>query len=735
MAAPTMPFPDTPRVDAHDKVRGKALFAADDARPGMVHAALAVATVGRGRIVSLDTRGAIAVPGVQLVLTHVDMADVKSPGFLMGGGYGFQSFQPMLSPAIAYRGQPIALVAADTLEAAIEGAAAITAAYAAEPFSVTLDAAGAETLNQADTPLKNFIPEVIAGDADRAFAQAAVTIDARYASPPQHQNPIELVATVAEWNDGILTIHEGTQNAEAIRHGLVVALGLSPERVEVISPFAGGGFGQKNSMQMQTVLAAVAARRLRRPVKVVVPRSQLFHDASFRPASRHRMRLGADASGRMIAAIHDVDAQTSRHDLFPAEYAALSSRLYGIENFRGHERLVRTDVQTPGYMRAPFEHAACFAMESCVDELAYRLDQDPVALRLANDTAIDPISKLTLSSRHLAECLRRGADRFGWSKRTMAPQSMRADDGSFIGWGVAAGAYPGIIVPAVAKLKVTDNGDVFISVGAHEMGQGVRTALAAAVGRKLDIAADRVVAIIGDTRAAPQHLTAGSWGTASAIPAAEAAADAMLKAMADLAAGGSTGRTLVQILKDAGRPSLEVEIRTKAPGQPDAIFGRLAAGLPSIGGPVFPDFVTFSYIAHFVEVRVEPGTRRVRVPRVVSVADCGRVMSPRTAASQVRGGVVWGIGATLREASEVDPRYGGFLNADLAEYVVPVNADIGSIDVEFIDKPDFRFNGAGVKGLGEVSMVGVAAAIANAIHHATGRRLRELPIRIEHLLD
>src|SRR5580693_5166074 len=240
--------------------------------------------------------------------------------------------------------------------------------------------------------------------------------------------------------DSRSSLLEGTQNAEAIRHGLMAALGLTADQVQVISPYAGGGFGQKNSLQMQTVLAAVAARRLQRPLKLAISRAQIFHDASFRAASRQRVRLGADRSGRMLAAIHEVDAQTSRHDFMPAEFAAVSSRLYGIENFRGYERLVRTDVQTPGYMRAPFEHGACFAMESCVDELAYALGKDPVALRLANDTKVDPITKLPLSSRHLSACLERGAERFGWSKRTMAPQSMRAGDGTLIGWGVAAGA-------------------------------------------------------------------------------------------------------------------------------------------------------------------------------------------------------------------------------------------------------------------------------------------------------
>jgi xanthine dehydrogenase YagR molybdenum-binding subunit len=728
------PFPNAPRIDAHDKVRGAILFGADHVQPDILHAALAIATIGKGRIISLDTRAASAVPGIRLILTHENLGHVKSAGFLMAGGHAFQSLQPMLSPVIAYRGQPIALVVADTLETAIEAAALIQARYSSEPISVTLDAPGAETVNQADTPLKKRFPEIIVGDADKAFAAAPVKIDARFTTAPQHHNPIELIATVAEWKDGKLTVHESTQNAEGIRHGLAAALGLPADRVEVISPYVGGGFGQKYAMQMQTVLVAVAARRLGRPIKLVVPRAQIFHDSSFRPAIRHRVRLGADRSGNMVAAIHEVDAQTSRHDLFPAQYATVSSRLYGIKNFRGRERFVRTDVQTPGYMRAPFEHAACFAVECCVDELAYSLGRDPVALRLANDTETDAISKLPLSSRHVGQCLRRGAERFGWRRRTMTPQSMRANDGSFIGWGVAIGAYPCFIAPAVARLRVTVEGGVFISIGAHEMGQGIRTALAAAIGRKLGIPAANVVAVIGDTRAVAQHMTAGSWGTASAVPAASDAADALLKALAKLTAGGLCGRTPAQILKAAGRTSLEVEVRTKARGQPDAVYGRIAAGQLTFAGPVYPKLVTFSYSAHFVEVRVEPTTARLRIPRVVSVVDCGRVISPRTAASQVRGGVVWGIGAALREASEVDPRYGGFLNADLAEYVVPVNADIGSIEVEFIDKPDFRFNSAGVKGLGEISMVGVAPAIANAVYHATGRRLRTLPIRIEHLL-
>jgi xanthine dehydrogenase YagR molybdenum-binding subunit len=730
-------FPDVPRVDAWDKVRGATLYGADHHPANLAHAMLAVAQIGRGRLVELDVADARAIPGVRLVLTHLDMAGVKADGYLFGTGHAFQSFQPLLGTAIAYRGQPIALVVADTLEAAIEGASLVRAEYVTESFTVTIDGPGAETIAEAESPLpKPMFADKNVGDADAALSSADVTVDAVYTSPPQHQNPIELIATVAEWDGDTLTVHEGTQGVNVVRQGLAAELGMSPENVRVISPFVGGGFGQKNSLQAQTVLVAVAARRLGRPVKLVVPRAQLFHDASFRPTNRHRIRLGADRSGRIVAAVHETDQQTSRHDLFPSLYADMSSRLHGIANFRSRERLVRTDVQTPGFMRAPWEHAGSFAFESAVDELAYALDRDPVALRLANEPTTDPVSGKPFSSRHVAECLQRGAAMFGWERRTLVPESMRDADGTQIGWGVASGAYPASITPAIARLRVTDDGTISIDVGVQEMGQGARNAVAATVADVLGVSAAQVTTLLGDTAGTPTHLTAGSWGTATAVPAARQAALDMVAALRKLRPndGGSDTATPQQILRDAGRQFLEVEVRQRAPGQPEAVFDRLRQGLLALGGPEYPEFVSFSYIAHFVEVRVEPNTRRVRVPRVVSVADCGRVVSPRTARSQVIGGVVWGIGASLREASEVDPRYGGFLNADLAEYVIPVNADVGDIRVDFVDEPDLLLNNAGVKGLGEVAMVGVAAAVANAIFHATGRRVRALPIRIEDLL-
>ncbi len=721
-----------PRVDARDKVTGAVRYGADRVPDGVAYAMLVPATIGKGRVVSVDTAAAETVSGVRLILTHIDPDELKPAGFVMAGGYGFQSLQSLTGDHIAHRGQPIALVVADTLSAATEAADLITASYRAEPFALTIDADGAETIAQAEAIPIPMLADTVAGDADAAFAASPVQVDVTYECPQQHQVPMELIASVVEWRGDTLVVHEGTQNSGAIQNGLAQQLGIGAGQVEVVSPYVGGGFGQKNSLQPHIGPLAIAARRLGRPVKLVMPRTQTFQQASFRPASRHRVRLGADTFGRLLAAIHEIDQQTSRHDLFPAMYTGMSSRLYGIGNFRGLQRLVRTDVQTPGFMRAPFEHPAGFAIECAVDEIAYATAQDPIALRLANDTATDPVTGSPFSSRHVAECLRRGAQRFGWADRTPEPGSMRAPDGTLIGWGVAIGCYPASVAPAIANLSADPAGRVTIAVAGHEMGQGIRSAIAGLVAGDLGIEPGAVDISLGETRRVPQHLTAGSWGTATALPAVHAALRELRK---QLGVADSGPIDVAAAVAATGQTAVAASATTVAPGQPeDVVVGQLRAGLPAIAGPEYPGFTAFSFIAHFAEVRAEPTTSRIRVPRVVSVADCGRVASPLTAASQVRGGVVWGISATLREMSEPDGRNGGFLNATLEEYPITVNADIGEIDVSFIDEPDPLLNPAGVKGLGEVSMVAVAPAIVNAVFHATGRRHRKLPIRIEDVL-
>jgi xanthine dehydrogenase YagR molybdenum-binding subunit len=735
---------DIARVDGRDKVLGHAIFGADRVLPNMAHAVPVVSTIGKGRIARIDTAAAEQVPGVLLVLTHRNMDRLQPVRFLFAGGQAIQSLQPLQHDAIAYRGQPIALIVADSLEAASEAAALIEIDYESAPFAVTHDADGRETIVQAQ--VLPWFKDFIAGDAEAALKEAPIVIEQTYSTPAQHQNPIELLGTVAEWSDGRLTVHEGTQGAETVRNGLAIALGLDLQNVRVMAPFTGGGFGQKNSLLFHTVMAAVAARRVGRPVKLVMPRSQVFHGTSFRPAVRHSVKLGANPDGRLIACVHESEAQTSRHDLMPYNGAETTSRMYAIPNYRGIARLVKLDTQTPGFMRAPFEMSSFFALESAVDELAYRLEKDPVELRIANDAAADPVSGKPYSLRRLKECLRRGADKFGWEKRNPQPLSMRDSDGALIGWGVAAGAYPGLTAPTVASVRVNADATADVSVGGHEMGQGLRTAIALVAADELGIDPRQVRITIGDTVAPPQHITAGAWGTATATPAVQEAARRARSQILDLARkagidapddlrGARLSGVLRSALERAGLTQVEGRCERFAPGQNADILDHARQGVVSAAGPEYPDFVSFSFIAHFTEVRVDPRIRRARVSRIVSVVDCGRVVSRRTACSQVYGGLVWSVGAALTEESEVDPRFGGFLNANIAEYQVPVNADIRRFEVDFIDEPDTRFNSVGAKGLGEVACVGAAASIANAVFHATGKRVRNLPIRIEHLLD
>jgi xanthine dehydrogenase YagR molybdenum-binding subunit len=574
----------------------------------------------------------------------------------------------------------------------------------------------------------------VSGDARAALAGAAHVIDVQYSHPQQHHNPIELISTTAVFVDGILQIYEGTQAAAAFAGGLAGMMGLEPQRLRGISPYTGGGFGQKNGVQEQSVLVANAALMLGRPVKLVMPRGQLFHTASYRPRSRHRVQLASDDSGNLLAGIYESVQQHSRYDGFGTENGVNPPRMYNYQTWSGTDRIVRVDTQTPGHQRAPHEQASSYATECAFDELAETLGMDPVALRLANDTQRDPLTGKPFSSRHLAECLRRGADLFGWDRRMAQPGALRAENGDLVGMGMACGNYKASMSPSVTTLRLSASGRCEIATSGHEMGQGMRSVIAEELIDVLGLDPDKLDIRIGDTGYAPQHLTAGSWGAGSAAPAARAAA-LKLREQLELLTGSALSQEPVHVqLARTRRPFLEVSIDTMPLGKDRQVIDQLRKGIPATSGPEYLSFLAFSWITHFSEVHVEPSTGRVRVKRVVSVADCGRVMNRRTAESQVRGGVIWGIGAALFEAVETDPRYGGVLNNDLAEYLVPVNADIGAIDVDFIDEPDTELNISGVKGLGEVAMVGATAAIVNAVYNATGRRIRHLPIRIEDLL-
>jgi xanthine dehydrogenase YagR molybdenum-binding subunit len=746
---------DAQRIDGADKVTGKPLYGADRLLPRMAYALPLIATIGKGRIQRMDTSKAEAAANVLLVLTHRNADRLRPLQFIFAGGHGTQSFQPLQSDAILYRGQAIALVVANTVEAAQAAAHLIEVEYQSAPFAVTLDGDRGEVVVQSVAA--PFFEDLSVGNADEALATAAVRVDASYSTPVQHHNAMELLSTVVEWQANRLIVHESTQNAQGIREGLALQLGLEPGNVRVMSPSAGGGFGARNALAPHTVLAAMAARRVGRPVKLVLPRDQGYYDIHFRPAAKQRIRLGADRSGRFIAAIHEARVQTSRFDVMPYLAAETTARAYAFPNFRSATTLVRLDTQTPGFMRPPFEMSGFFALESAIDELACELARDPVELRLANDTQVDPITGEPFSLRRLSDCLRRGAQRFGWERRSARPASMRDTDGTLVGWGVACGVYPGYTAPVVATVQLQTDGTAAVQVGGHEMGQGIRTAIALTAATELGLDPQQIDITIGDTIAPPQHPTAGSWGAVSACPAVQEAARQVRTQLTELAASdpdsplrGLTpaaitlrngklhganvdGLPFADLLKRRNAP-LTGRGQWFAPGQTPEVLARAEQGLVAIGGPVFNDFVVFSHAAHFAEVRIDPRIPRPRVSRMVSVIDCGKVISRRTASSQVYGGIVWGIGAALSEQTEVDARFGGFLNTDIAEYQVAVQADIGECEVDFIDEPDPKLNPLGAKGLGEIATVGAAAAIANAVYHATGRRVRDLPIRIENLL-
>lgn len=717
-------FADRARVDALEKVLGRPLYGADIPLPGLLHAITVPARIARGRMTAVPIEAAMRIDGVVRVFTPDDFGPAPERP---AGRYAPPP--PMLTWDIAFRGQPVALVVAETLEAAIESAEAMRPEFEEQPFSVLVDG--------SDGVARDAVEDVVAGEAMAELARASVVIDQTYTSPTQHHNTMELLSTTAIWAEGRLTIHEGTQRSSGVQHDLARSLGIDPALIDVKSAYVGGGFGQRGPTQRQTAIVARAAMLLGRPVKLVTPRSQIFHVATYRPMSVHRIRLGANSEGRMVAVRHDAEQEQSRlgMDPPPDRYHDAPPRIYGIPNYLGTSTYLRLDRQNPGFMRCPHPQPALFAFESAVDEMAIALGRDPVEFRLANDATIDPLTGNPLSSRFLNECLVEGARRFGWEQRSPLPRSMTGGDGTQVGWGVAAGAYPSMMVPSIATFRVSADGSARIALSGHEMGQGIRTAIAQALLKHVDIDAGRLEIAIGDTSSAPQHITVGSWGTAGAVPAAEAAARRMQTRLIELLDGRDIAGNAHRKLAAVRRPYLEVEVAQTAPGQNrEEALSALRRGGYAVGGPEYPSFTAMSYIAHFVEVRIEPRTRRIRVPRVVSIADCGRVISPRTARSQIYGGVVWAISATLREETEIDPRFGGYLNCDIADYVVAVNADIADIEVGLIDEPDPMANEAGLKGLGEVVMAGGSAAIANAIHHATGVRVRHLPIRIEDLL-
>lgn len=719
-----------PRYDARAKVTGSALYASDVALPDVAYAYLVTSAIARGRIRSFDLRDARALPGVLDILTHETIGDAIRPvAFFTEGGPASNSVVPLGSAEIAYAGQTIAVVLADSYEVARDAAHRVGVDYAAEAPSATFGSPGTVDQALATQNRRHDDPEV--GDFASAYATAPVTVDVRYSTPAQHHNPIELFATQCSWNGAQLTVHEPSQNVYGIRAGLAAQLGIAPSQIRVLSPFVGGAFGSKGGLTQRTAIVAIAARKLGRPVKLVPTREQGFTVATFRAETQHRVRLGATRDGRLQALGHDGFEVTSRPDPYAVAGTDASTRMYACPNVASSVTIVRADRSTPGFMRAPAETPYFFALESAMDELAVALAMDPVELRRVNDTMREPIKGLPFTSRSLMPCFDRAAEAFGWSKRDARPGSMRDGDW-LVGWGCATSAYPTQMAAAAARVSLFPDGTARVETAGHEIGNGLYTVLAQTAAERLGLPLGRISVLLGDTDLPPAPVAGGSISTASVCSVVAQACDAIRARLSD---GGTAPTDVVAALKDRGMGSVQEYAEWAPHGAPKGALGLLYQGKAQpTGGAKLQDRIQFAFGAQFVEVRVHARTREIRVPRIVGAFASGRIMNTRTAHSQYMGGMIWGIGSALHEETEIDPRAARYVNANLADYLVPVNADVVDVEVIMVPEEDGLVNPLGIKGIGEIGIVGTSAAIANAVHHATGQRLRDLPLRIDTLV-
>lgn len=737
------------RTDAIAKVRGHVRYPADIPVPNVVHAVLVTSSVARGRITRLNSADAEALPGVRLVLTHANVGPLAADPSMVAGGRFQSSFNPLGSDAVAYHGQIVAVVVAETLETAEHAASLVQVDYDIAPAQAEVGKGlvGAEIL--ADVSLDK-------GDVEKAFATAPVTIDSTYHVAAMHQNPIELYSTTAIWTGDRLHLDLPSQWIIGTQVGVAAALGIPTERVSVASAYIGGAFGAKASVFWHTVFAAVAAKRTARPVRLIASRTQGFTIGSFRPESRHHVRLAANRDGTLVAYDHEVRSQSSRADLAALPGTHYSTHIYSAPNIRAREFVVRRDVNTPGYMRGPMEYQVNFAQESALDELAIALKMDPVELRLANDAVRDPVSGLPYSSRSLGRCLRRGAELFGWAKRNAGIGSMHADDGQLIGMGCAAGWYPVYRAASQASLRLTADGRAEIGVSATDLGTGAYTILRQIAAEDLGLPVGSVIVKLGSSDLPVGPMAAGSSTTASAGSAVRLAARTARRTLlaAAVRSGplkGSDPASLGIANGDVVAPDgRRVTVATLVRAMPNAVLQEKVEWAPreldqkkvrdSLGGKLgqagpFGDTHTmFSFGAQFAEVCVDPLTRRVTLARLVGTFAAGRIINPRTAHSQLMGGMIWGASHGLMEEAVVDIPRARFANTDLGGYHFATNADIRDVVVEMLHEEDKEVNLLGAKGVGELGVIGVAPAIANAVHHATGVRVRKTPILIDDVI-
>jgi xanthine dehydrogenase YagR molybdenum-binding subunit len=729
------------RVDGQAKVTGAAKYAAEFAVPRLAHAVMALSTVGSGRITDIDTGAAEAAPGVLLVLTHRNASHV--PPQEPGGGYpNPRPTERMLTllqdDVVRYNNEPIAVVVADTFEHARDAAPLIRVTYDALPPVTNMDAHLADAY--APKAVQGKPPDTNRGDVAAGLASAAVRLEQTYTTPVENHNPMEPHATIAVWEGDHLTLYDATQGVHPDRATVAKKLGVPADNVRVIAKYVGGGFGCKGSVWSHVVLAAMAARRLRRPVKLVLARQQMYGPVGYRPRTVQRIALGATTDGALTALRHDGISQTSQFDEFVEPVALASRMLYACPNASTSHRLVRLNAGTPTFMRAPGEASGTFAIESAMDELAYALHMDPIAFRLKNYAETDPDEGRPWSSKSLRECYHRAAERFGWERRTPAPRSMR-DQGVLVGMGMATATYPTRRSQASALARLLADGSAVVLTGSQDIGTGTYTVMTQVAADGLGLPPTRVRVDIGDTEFPETPVSGGSQTAATTGSAVQAACADARRNLVRLAIGDDVsplygaaedavetadGRLFLRDQPAKGESYGEVLRRHRM----SQIEGRANAK----PGAEKDQYSMHSFGAQFAEVRVDPDLGTVRLARFVGVYGVGRLLNAKTAHSQLLGGVVYGVGMALMEETVADLRNGRIVNADLAEYHVPVNLDIPDVDISFVDEHDAYVNPLGVKGIGEIGVTGVPAAIANAVFHATGVRVRDLPITLDKLL-
>ncbi|MEV8632094.1 xanthine dehydrogenase family protein molybdopterin-binding subunit [Streptosporangium sp. NPDC051023] len=681
------------RVEGLEKVTGRARYAYEYSPDDLAYAVPVQATVARGEIRAVDVDAAIKLPGVIAAIWHGN-----APRLAPAENAELSVLQ---SRRVAYRGQYIAVVVAETLENAREAARLLRVEYEAEEHDVELRADHPEMYRPER--VNPFYPaDTEQGDPDAALADAQVVVDETYSTPAEHNNPMEPHATVAVWDGDGLTLYDSTQGAPSVRNIIAPLFGLPPANVRVISPHVGGGFGSKGAPLSPVVLAALAAKHAGRPVKLAVTRQQMFAVIGYRTPTIQRVRLGADVEGRLSVIVHDAFEQSSRIREFAEQTTTPTRMMYAAPNRRTTHRLVRLDVPTPSWMRAPGEAPGMFALESALDELAFACGIDPVELRIRNEPGAAPESGLPFSSRNLVACLREGARRFGWAGRDPAP-GIRLRDGLLVGTGVAASTYPVYRRPSQATARVEPDGTFTVRIAAADIGTGARTVLTQIAADTLRASPERVRVEIGDSALPDASLAGGSMGTASWGTAVVRACEALVGEL-DLRGG------------EVPQGGLETAADTTREVGAERRFAQHAFG------------------AQFAEVGVDPDSGETRVLRLLGVFAAGRIINPKTARSQFIGGMTMGLSMALLEESVMDHEFGDYLNHDFAQYHVAACADVRDVEAVWVEEDDPYLNPMGAKGIGEIGIVGTAAAVANAVHHATGVRVRDLPIRLDRLV-